>query len=92
MSLVSDTEIQAFLEAHDGWERDGDEIVRTFEFSDFNQAMGFVNRAAMTAEKADHHPDIDIRWNKVRLALSTHSEGGLTAKDLEMADKLDGLV
>ena len=90
--MVSDTEIQAFLEAHDGWERDGDEIVRTFEFSDFNQAMGFVNRAAMTAEKADHHPDIDIRWNKVRLALSTHSEGGLTAKDLEMADKLDGLV
>jgi len=92
MSLVSDTEIQAFLEAHDGWERDGDEIVRTFEFSDFNEAMGFVNRAAMTAEKADHHPDIDIRWNKVKLALSTHSEGGLTAKDLEMADQLDGLV
>ena len=92
MSLVSDTEIQAFLEAHDGWERDGDEIVRTFEFSDFNQAMGFVNRAAMTAEKADHHPDIDIRWNKVRLALSTHSEGGLTAKDLDLANQFDGLV
>jgi 4a-hydroxytetrahydrobiopterin dehydratase len=92
MSLVSDTEIQAFLEAHEGWERDGDEIVRTFEFSDFNQAMGFVNRAAMTAEKADHHPDIDIRWNKVRLALSTHSEGGLTAKDLDLANQFDGLV
>ena len=92
MALVSDTEIQAFLEAHDGWERDGDEIVRTFEFSDFNEAMGFVNRAAMTAEKADHHPDIDIRWNKVKLALSTHSEGGLTAKDLDLADQFDGLV
>jgi 4a-hydroxytetrahydrobiopterin dehydratase len=92
MALVSDTEIQAFLEAHDGWERDGDEIVRTFEFSDFNEAMGFVGRVALAAEKADHHPDIDIRWNKVRLALSTHSEGGLTAKDLDLADRFDVLA
>jgi 4a-hydroxytetrahydrobiopterin dehydratase len=92
MAVVSETEIQAFLEAHEGWERQGDEIVRTYQFSDFNEAMGFVTRAALMAEKSDHHPDIDIRWNKVRLALSTHSEGGLTAKDLDLADRLDGLV
>lgn len=91
MALVSDTEIDAFLESHRGWERDGDEIARTFELSDFNEAMGFVSRVALMAEKADHHPDIDIRWNKVKLALSTHSEGGLTAKDLDLADRFDKL-
>ena len=54
--------------------------------------MGFVTRVALEAEKADHHPDIDIRWNKVTLTLSTHSEGGLTVKDLDLADIADGLA
>jgi 4a-hydroxytetrahydrobiopterin dehydratase len=53
--------------------------------------MGFVTRVALAAEKADHHPDIDIRWNKVTLTLSTHSEGGITTKDLDLADLCDGL-
>lgn len=92
MSLVADTEIEAFLEAHPGWQQEGSEITRTFEFSDFNESMGFVTRVALEAEKANHHPDIDIRWNKVTLSLSTHSEGGLTAKDLDLADKAGELA
>jgi 4a-hydroxytetrahydrobiopterin dehydratase len=89
MAVVTDTEVEAFLEAHAGWSRDGDAISRTFAFTDFNESMGFVNRVALAAEKADHHPDIDIRWNKVTLTLSTHSESGLTAKDLDFADLSD---
>jgi 4a-hydroxytetrahydrobiopterin dehydratase len=92
MALVDDHEIEAFLEDHGGWSRSDESISRTFEFGDFNEAMGFVIRVAMEAEKADHHPDIDIRWNKVTLTLSTHSEGGLTAKDLKLADTADGLT
>ncbi|MGH8946971.1 MAG: 4a-hydroxytetrahydrobiopterin dehydratase [Acidimicrobiia bacterium] len=92
MALVEAHEIEAFLEGHAGWSRSDDSISRTFEFADFNEAMGFVMRVAMEAEKADHHPDIDIRWNKVTLTLSTHSEGGLTVKDLKLADTVDGLV
>ena len=92
MTVVSDEEVEAFVEAHSGWTRNGDEIQCTYEFSDFSEAMGFVTRVALAAEKANHHPDIDIRWNKVNLTLSTHSEGGLTAKDLDLADTIDGLV
>lgn len=92
MALVEDQEVGAFLEEHEGWSRSGDSIGRTFEFADFNEAIGFVVRMALEAEKADHHPDIDIRWNKVTLNLTTHSEGGLTAKDLELADTADGLA
>jgi 4a-hydroxytetrahydrobiopterin dehydratase len=92
MALVSDSEIEAFVEAHPDWARDGDVITRAYEFADFNEAMGFVTRVALIAEKADHHPDIDIRWNKVTLTLSTHSEGGITPKDLDLADRCDGLV
>ena len=92
MALVSDQEVEAFTEAHPEWSRQDDEITRTYEFADFNESMGFVTRVALEAEKADHHPDIDIRWNKVTLTLSTHSEGGLTAKDLDLADICDGLA
>ena len=89
MALVSATEIEAFLEAHPEWSIAGTEITRTYEFGDFNESMGFVTRVAIMAEKYDHHPDIDIRWNKVTLTLSTHSEGGLTARDLDLADRCD---
>jgi len=64
---------------------------RTYEFGDFSDSMGFVTRVALAAEKADHHPDIDIRWNRVSLTLSTHSEGGLTQKDLDLAAICDAL-
>jgi 4a-hydroxytetrahydrobiopterin dehydratase len=92
MALVSDSEIESFVEAHPDWAQAGDAISRLYEFADFNESMGFVTRVALTAEKADHHPDIDIRWNKVTLTLSTHSEGGVTPKDLDLADRCDGLV
>jgi len=92
MALVEDHEVEAFLEEHPDWSRSGDSIIRTFELDDFSQAMGFVTRVALEAEKADHHPDIDIRWNEVTLTLSTHSEGGLTVKDLKLADTADSLA
>jgi 4a-hydroxytetrahydrobiopterin dehydratase len=92
MALVSDSEIEAFVEGHPDWSGDGDAVSRVYEFEDFNESMGFVTRVALAAEKADHHPDIDIRWNKVTLTLSTHSEGGVTPKDLDLADVCDGLA
>ena len=79
-----------FLAGHPQWTINGEEISRTFVFADFNEAMGFVNRVALAAEVADHHPDIDIRWNKVTLVLSTHDEGALTGKDTTLAVAFDG--
>ena len=92
MALLTDDQIDGFLSDHSAWEREGDSIVRTFEFGDFTEAMGFVTSVALRAEKAFHHPDIDIRWNKVTLRLSTHSEGGLTEKDTELAGQFDVLA
>ena len=67
-------------------------IERTFEFDDFTQAMDFVNSVADIAEEDEHHPEIDIRYNRVRLLLSTHSEGGLTEADFDVAEKFDTLA
>jgi 4a-hydroxytetrahydrobiopterin dehydratase len=92
MPLLPDDDVQAFVASHSEWSVADGQITRTFEFADFNESMGFVTRVAMEAEKANHHPDIDIRWNKVTLTLSTHSEGGLTEKDLELAGTADGLA
>ena len=71
-----------------GWENNGKEITRLYKFKDFAEAMAFVNKVAGLAEAADHHPDIDIRYNKVRLMLSTHSAGGLTEKDFSLARQI----
>lgn len=92
MSLVPDHEVEAFLDSHPEWELNGKEIRRTFVFKNFSESMGFVTRVGLDAEKSDHHPDIDIRWNQVTLTLSTHSEGGLTARDLVLADTADSLT
>jgi 4a-hydroxytetrahydrobiopterin dehydratase len=92
MSLLADGEVEAFIEDHPAWSWADRSITRTFEFSDFNKAMGFVTRVALEAEKSNHHPDIDIRWNKVTLTLSTHTAGGLTAKDLDLADTADAFA
>ena len=74
------------------WKREGEAIVRDWTFADFREAMGWVNRVAELAEEANHHPDISVHdWNKVRLTLSTHSVGGLTQGDLDMARRIDGL-
>jgi 4a-hydroxytetrahydrobiopterin dehydratase len=91
MALLSDAEMTEFLDNHPEWKRSGVEIARTFEFPDFVESIGFVAEVAVFAEKANHHPDIDIRWNKVTLRLSTHSEGGLTRKDTDLADLSDAL-
>ena len=73
------------------WKRQGDVITRTFEFKNFSAALKFVNAVAELAEQAWHHPDIDIRWNKVTLTLTTHKAGGLTEKDFELAQQFDRL-
>ncbi|MGB9357522.1 MAG: 4a-hydroxytetrahydrobiopterin dehydratase [Acidimicrobiia bacterium] len=80
---------EAFLAAHPHWVRAGESISRTFVFRDFNEAMGFVTRVAVASEVADHHPDIDIRWNKVTLLLTTHDQAALTSKDLALAAQFD---
>ena len=87
--LLDDEEIEQRLDELGDWDREGDEIHKVFEFDDFAAAMTFVNEVAKLAERYDHHPDIDIRWNKVRLALSTHSEGGLTAADFDVAGEIE---
>ncbi len=92
MALVSETEVEVFLEAHPEWSRVENEITRTYVLGNFSESIGFVTRVALMAEKDDHHPDIDIRWNKVTLTLSTHSEGGLTARDLDLAHRSDHLL
>lgn len=74
------------------WKRRGAVIQRTFEFPDFVVAMKFVNAAARAAEKQGHHPDIDIRWNRVTLALTTHDAGGLTDADFKLATRCDVLA
>jgi 4a-hydroxytetrahydrobiopterin dehydratase len=74
------------------WKRNGDVIARTFEFKDFPAAMDFTNAVAALAEQAQHHPNIDVRRNKVRLALSTHDAGGLTEKDFALARQCDELA
>jgi 4a-hydroxytetrahydrobiopterin dehydratase len=73
------------------WERVGDELVTTVELRDFAAALAFVNAVGAAAEAANHHPDIDIRWNKVHLVLSTHSAGGLTVLDIALAAAIDRL-
>src|SRR5688500_3725712 len=87
--LLSDITIQRELGGIHGWSRRGDALTRTYQFRDFTAAMDFVNRVAEAAEAADHHPDIDIRYSKVTLTLSTHSAGGITQKDLDLARAVD---
>ncbi len=89
--LITPAELKTWLKKVPEWEVEEKAITRTFEFEDFTVAMDFVNAVAEIAEELDHHPDIDIRWNKVRLALSTHSKGGLTLFDFETAERIDTL-
>jgi 4a-hydroxytetrahydrobiopterin dehydratase len=88
MPRLEDTTIEEGLARLPGWERCGDQIVKTFVRADFAYAMVFVNEVAAAAEAAGHHPDIDIRWNKVTLALSSHAEGGVTDRDLQLAARI----
>jgi 4a-hydroxytetrahydrobiopterin dehydratase len=86
---LDETQIQAALTTLPHWKLEQGEIVRTATFQDFIQAMKFVNQVAQLAEAAGHHPDIDIRYNKVRLALVTHDAGGITQNDISLAQNID---
>ena len=91
LAKMDDARIAPVLSALPQWQRAGEIISRTFEFKDFPAAMDFVNAVATLAEQAQHHPDIDVRWNKVTLALTTHDAGGLTEKDFALARQCDEL-
>ncbi len=92
MTLLPDSEIDARL-LGGAWAREGQAIVREWKLADFAAAVAFVDRVAEVAEAANHHPDILLHgWNKVRLRLSTHSAGGLTDADFELARRIDGLA
>lgn len=91
MPALADAEIAAALAALPGWAREGDEIVKEFDCGTFPGAVAFVVRVGFLAEKADHHPDIDIRWKRVRIALTTHSANGLTNLDLDLAAEIEAL-
>jgi 4a-hydroxytetrahydrobiopterin dehydratase len=91
MDLLDDETITRELAGVPGWERAGDAIVKTTTLGDFKEAMAYVNRVAELAEASNHHPDVTIQWNKVTLALSTHSAGGLTANDFALAGRINDL-
>jgi 4a-hydroxytetrahydrobiopterin dehydratase len=92
MTVLADQEVEERL-ADSDWRRDSSAIVREWTFADFAEAIAFVDRVAAAAEAANHHPDIQVHgWNKVRLDLSTHSEGGLTEADFAMAARIDSLA
>jgi 4a-hydroxytetrahydrobiopterin dehydratase len=81
------------MAASEQWRQEGEELIRDFEFGDFKGAMAFVNEVADAAEETNHHPDILVHgWNKVRLTLSTHSEGRVTDADREMAQRIDQIA
>jgi 4a-hydroxytetrahydrobiopterin dehydratase len=90
MSTLDDTAVSAALAQLD-WERDGDQLVKVVKRGDFAKALAYVNAVGRLAEDAKHHPDIDIRWDTVTLRVTTHSEGGLTQKDLDLATAVDAL-
>jgi len=89
MAKLTSTQIKTALTAVPEWKKKGAAISRTYQFKDFPAAIKFVGAIARLAEKAWHHPDIDIRWNKVTLTLTTHDAGGLTRKDFALAKKFD---
>ena len=91
VELLSDEEITAALAGLPGWARSGDSITTTVELADFRAAMLYTGAVAYLAEAANHHPDILIQWNKVTLTLSTHSAGGLTGKDMALAERVNAL-
>ena len=92
MPLLEDSEIEAKLAALQGWERSGEAIVKAFKRDDFVGSVKFVDALAAPAEAMGHHPDLEISWDTVTVTISTHSEGGLTAADFELAKKVEALA
>ena len=91
MALLEDNEIAERLEGLDGWEREGDAITRDFDRGDFVGSVEFVKRIVEPAEEMGHHPDLEISRATVKVTITSHSEGGLTANDFELADRISGL-
>ena len=91
MALLSDEQIEESLSGLDGWSRDGDAITKDFKRDQFTGSVEFVNEILPVAEDMGHHPDLAISWDTVTVTISTHSEGGLTASDFELAEKIDAL-
>ncbi len=92
MDTLDQKQIKAALGDLDGWDFDGEALTRTFRFADFVHAVGFVEHLAEVAEERQHHPDIDIRYNKVTLRLVSHDAGGVTRRDVELAEAVEHLV
>ena len=92
MALLSDEEITEGLKGLDGWRQRGEYIVKSFDRGDFVGSVKFVDSLVGPAEEMNHHPDIAISWSQVEVALSTHSEGGVTKNDLELAEKVEALA
>ena len=91
MPRLNAADLATALERLPGWTAANNEVAKTFIFGDFVEAIAFVNRVADLAESAGHHPDLDIRYNRVRIALTTHDEGGVTDKDAKLAREIEGL-
>jgi 4a-hydroxytetrahydrobiopterin dehydratase len=91
MGALSEHEVKSKLVTVPDWQVESGELVRTFLFKDFRGSLKFVNEVGEAAERAGHHPDIDIRYNKVRLGLVTHDAGGITEKDFDLAARADKL-
>jgi 4a-hydroxytetrahydrobiopterin dehydratase len=92
MTLLGDDEIEAGLAGLDGWERSGEAIVKSFGRGDFVGSVKFVDALVAPAEEMGHHPDLEISWDTVKVTISTHSEGGITAADLDLAARIDALA
>jgi 4a-hydroxytetrahydrobiopterin dehydratase len=91
MALLSDAEIEARIAELPGWAREEEAISKTFQRGDFVGSVRFVDAIVEPAEAMNHHPDLEISWDKVKVTISTHSEGGLTAADFELAGKIERL-
>jgi 4a-hydroxytetrahydrobiopterin dehydratase len=91
MARLNDQEIEERLTGADGWERSGDAIVKRFDNGDFKGSVEFVNRLTPEAEDMNHHPDLEISWKDVTVTITSHSEGGLTENDFELARRIDAL-
>lgn len=92
MALLDGSERQSFLEYHPDWEIRDETISRTYVLTDFASAVGFVASVGVVAERAFHHPDIELRYRRVTVSLTTHDEGGLTRKDTDLAARIDRLA
>jgi 4a-hydroxytetrahydrobiopterin dehydratase len=91
MALLSDSEVEERLAELDGWSRDGDAIEKTFENGDFVGSVKFVASLVEPAEGMGHHPDLEVSWDKVKVSITNHAEGGLTENDFKLAAKIDAL-